>query len=107
MNLIDNIYTFVFTVQNNIAMTPKYLFLSTFFLLSTQVFFSQTKEEINSTFAELDFSVGMKFVEINDYESAIENFKKVILWDSLYSEAYFNIGLCESKLDHNESAIEA
>ncbi|MFH1091700.1 MAG: tetratricopeptide repeat protein, partial [Pseudomonadota bacterium] len=53
------------------------------------------------------FGRGLSFLDQNQYDQAIEEFKKAVELKPDYAEAYVNIGLCWERKGAFDSAVEA
>jgi len=56
--------------------------------------------------AEQLYSIGIRFLWIEDYEKAMPYFLEAIEKNPKYAEAYFQVGYCNDKLGHYLEAIE-
>jgi tetratricopeptide (TPR) repeat protein len=56
--------------------------------------------------AEIEFSAALEYINKQEYTTAIELLKKAVELDPGFAKAYYNIGVCLSRLgmDHNASA---
>jgi tetratricopeptide (TPR) repeat protein len=63
-------------------------------------------EEMISLAGQL-YSIGIRFLWIEDYEKALRYFLEAIKRNPDYGEAYFQIGYCNSKLGRYPEAIES
>jgi tetratricopeptide (TPR) repeat protein len=66
----------------------------------------ETRVEEMISLAEQLYSIGIRFLWIEDYEKALPYFLEAIKRNPDYGEAYFQIGYCNSKLGRYPEAIE-
>jgi len=64
-------------------------------------------EEEGRASAEEIFSVGLVFLWMDDYETALPYFEKAVEKNTSHAGAYFYIGYCNNKLVRYQDAIEA
>ena len=62
--------------------------------------------EVGSDIAAKYYNEGMKAYQNNDFEKAVENLTKVIMFDAKNRDAYYNLGNAYRMLEKPEEAIE-